>query len=242
MADDHYKNISLIYNDLVRHVDYNGWANYLLKLVAHFEIKTGRILEVASGTGKLFPRLKFGPGRGIMSDLSLNMLDQAASNYPRVCCDMTLIPFKGCFDLVISCFDSVNHLSDGEKLDSHFREVSRVLASGGYFLFDIVTERNSKAYLSTYSKKRKTGNTSYRQASEYDGVTRTHYNKFIISEYGKESRTEENREYIYGEEELEAILRDGGLEVVAKFEAFTFDPVDDDSYRIQFIIRKRNDP
>ncbi len=242
MADDSYRNISLIYNDLVRHVDYNGWARYLLELIDNYRVRTDRVLEVASGTGKLFPRLRIDPGKGIMSDLSLNMLDQAPSNYPKVCFDMTIIPFKGCFDLVISCFDSVNHLSDSEKVLSHFGEVSRILTPGGYFFFDIVTERNSKAYLSTYSKKRKTGTISYRQASEYDGFTRTHYNKFIIAENGKESITDENREYIYEEEELEDIVRTSGLEVVGKFDSFTFDPVDDDSYRIQYITRKRNDP
>lgn len=242
MAGDNYSRLSLIYNDLVRHVDYHGWAVYILKLIEKFDVRTGRVLELASGTGKLFPKLGFVNGRGIMSDLSFNMLDQASSKYPKVCCDMTRIPFKTGFDLVFSCFDSVNHLSDTDQLAVHFQEVTRVLTPGGWFFFDMVTERNSRAYLSTYSKKRKAGTLSYSQASQYDENSKIHYNKFKITESGKEPVVEENREYIYNDEEMDHILRNSGLEIVAKFDSFTFDPVEDDSYRIQYITRKRNDP
>lgn len=241
MANDSYKTISLIYNDLVRHVDYPGWARYIIRLTRHFKINTGTVLELASGTGKLFPHLKISPGNGILTDVSYSMLDQASSAYPKVCCDMTELPFKGGFDLIISCFDSVNHLSGVARLAANFKEVSRVLNSGGYFLFDIVTEENSRAYLSTYSKTRTSGKLKYSQASAYDEVTRTHLNKFLIKEGGKPATSEENREYIYTEEEIEMILSASDLEVVAKFESFSFEPVDEKTLRIQYITRKKND-
>lgn len=240
MENDSYKKISLIYNDLVRHVDYTGWARYILKLIKLYKIRTGRVLELASGTGRLFPHLKIAPANSILTDISYNMLDQASSKYPKVCCNMTGLPFKGNFDLIISCFDSVNHLSDMTRLAANFNEVSRVLDAGGYFLFDIVTEENSKAYLSSYSKTRSSGNLKYSQASAYDESTRTHFNKFMITEAGNPATSEENREYIYTEEEIEMILFSSGLEVVAKYDSFNFDPVTEKSFRIQYITRKKN--
>lgn len=240
MANDSYKKISLIYNDLVRHVDYAGWGWYIVRLIRKFKINTGRVLELATGTGKLFPHLKISPANGILTDISYSMLDQASSVYPKVCCDMTELPFKGEFDLIISCFDSVNHLSGLKKLAANFKEVTRLLNKGGYFLFDIVTEENSKAYLSSYSKTRTSGNLKYSQASEYDELSRTHFNKFLITEAGAPATSEENREYIYTEEEIEITLNTSGLEVVAKFDSFSFEAVDEKSFRIQYITRKKN--
>lgn len=240
MGNDSYKKISLIYNDLVRHVDYTGWARYIVKLIKLYKIKTARVLELASGTGRLFPHLKISPPNGILTDISFNMLDQASSAYPKVCCDMTELPFKGDFDLIISCFDSVNHLPDLTKLGANFREVSRVLSTGGYFLFDIVTEENSKAYLSTYSKTRSSGNLKYSQASAYDESTRIHFNRFMITEAGNPATSEENREYIYTEDEIEMTLSSSGLEVVAKYDSFSYDAVTESTYRIQYITRKKN--
>lgn len=241
MGSDSYSNISLIYNDLVRHVNYRAWADYLDELIEIYNIKTDYVLELASGTGKMMPGMHLDSKLKIMSDISYPMINQAPANMVKICLDMMNIPFKQRFNIVISCFDSVNHLSSRAALSSHFSEANRVLLPGGYFLFDIVTEQNSYAYVGSYSKKRKQGNLIYQQASNYDPLKRVHKNSFIINLPDSTKIVENHFEYIYQTEIIDQVLKESNFELVDKFEAFTRKKVKPDTFRIQYVARRKND-
>lgn len=241
MGSDSYSNISTIYNDLVRHVNYSGWADYLNELIAKYQIKTDFVLELASGTGRMLPAMKLSSKLTILSYKSFRMIDQAPADAVKMCLDMTEIPFKQKFDLVISCFDSVNHLSTRESLIKFFNEVKRVLVSGGYLLFDIVTEQNSYAYVGSYSKKRKQGNLIYQQASNYDPVRKIHKNSFVINLPDNTKIEEDNYEYIYSTEMIDELLKECKFTIMKKFEAFTLKGVSQKTFRIQYVTRSMDD-
>jgi len=237
MPGNTYSKISLIYDDLVRHVNYSGWAEYLQNIIDEYNISHDVVLELASGTGKLFSKLNIVTRLKILSDISIEMLTHIDKSNSRVCFDMTLIPFKRECDLVISSFDSVNHLESESHLNSLFAEVNRTLKPGGYFLFDVVTEHNSFSYLDSYSKKRKTGDLKYQQSSEYDAIKKRHRNRFLITFPSGEVVEEDHFEYIFPQETIIALCESNNFKVVGTFEAFTGKKVTENTLRIQYIIR-----
>ncbi|MBK6682644.1 MAG: class I SAM-dependent methyltransferase [Ignavibacteriales bacterium] len=237
MPGNTYSKISLIYDDLVRHVNYSGWAEYLQNIIDEYNISHDVVLELASGTGKLFSKLNIVTRLKILSDISIEMLTHIDKSNSRVCFDMTLIPFKRECDLVISSFDSVNHLESESRLNSLFAEVNRILKPGGYFLFDVVTEHNSFSYLDSYSKKRKTGDMKYQQSSEYDAIKKRHRNRFLITFPSGEVVEEDHFEYIFPQETIIALCESNNFKVVGTFEAFTGKKVTENTLRIQYIIR-----
>jgi SAM-dependent methyltransferase len=237
MPGNTYSKISLIYDDLVRHVNYSGWAEYLQNIIDEYNISHDVVLELASGTGKLFSKLNIVTRLKILSDISIEMLTHIDKSNSRVCFDMTLIPFKRECDLVISSFDSVNHLESESHLNSLFAEVNRTLKPGGYFLFDVVTEHNSFSYLDSYSKKRKTGDMKYQQSSEYDAIKKRHRNRFLITFPSGEVVEEDHFEYIFPQETIIALCESNNFKVVGTFEAFTGKKVTENTLRIQYIIR-----
>jgi SAM-dependent methyltransferase len=227
----------MIYDDLVRHVNYTGWAEYIQTLIEDYNIQHDYVLELASGTGKLFSKLSIETKRKILSDLSIEMLNHCSKSNDRVCFDMTMIPFKRTFDLVISSFDSVNHLESESKLNLLFVEVNRILKPGGYFLFDVVTEQNSFVYVDSYSKKRKTGDLKYQQASLYDPIKKRHRNRFLITLPSGETIEEDHFEYIFSQDTIIQKCEGNDFKIVGRFEAFTGKKVNDKTLRIQYIIR-----
>jgi ubiquinone/menaquinone biosynthesis C-methylase UbiE len=239
MSKQPYSQIAQIYNDLVRHVNYEGWADYIEEIIEEYNIDDNSILELASGTGNLFINMRIPGSKIILSDISFPMLNLAPISTSKVCFDMTKIPFKKSFNLIIASFDSVNHLESVEKLNSLFSEVYRALLPNSYFLFDVVTEHNSLAYLKGFSKKRKIDNLHYRQASEYDPNTKRHKNSFIINFPDGSKIIQDHFEYIFDLKTIDLLCTSNNFTIVDKFEAFTFNSVGEDTLRVQYIIRSK---
>jgi SAM-dependent methyltransferase len=144
---------SKIYSQLAPHYDALGWADFTDALWPHilrfFEMSGGqpsRFLDIACGTGLLAVRLA---GLGIEVtgiDICQEMIDRAlAKTYrPRVTFitgDMThfrmdaVYPVTGCF------YDSLNHLTNKRQFNAAIRCAHKHTCPGGYFLFDLLTER-----------------------------------------------------------------------------------------------------
>ena len=117
----------------------HGWFfNELLEMPATLEllgnVKGKNVLDFGCGTG-IYAKLLTKKGAKLKGfDLSKEMLSIAKRENPGL--DLKLgsgykIPFKQKFDIVYSAL-VVHHLKDWDKM---FKEVSRVLKKGGYFIF-----------------------------------------------------------------------------------------------------------
>ena len=128
-----------------------GWNYYpeifgqqLLKWLEQQEISVKTSMDLACGTGILCEILH---NRGIEAagmDFSSGMIDIARQRNPEIPYDVadmiTYRPEKQ-FDLVTCTGDAVNHISDLADVERIFRNVYAYLAPGGYFVFDILNER-----------------------------------------------------------------------------------------------------
>ncbi len=114
-----------------------------------------RILDLCCGTGQIAARLAQLGYEVTGLDGSAAMLDLARFNSPdgqfiEADARSFVLPEKVApFDLVISTFDSLNHMLTLEDLDLVFQNVQRSLVPGGLFLFDLNVEEENEIAGST---------------------------------------------------------------------------------------------
>ena len=237
-----YDLVSLIYEELMRDVNYNKWSKYLLDVISEYlDNKDPSVLELASGNCKIARHISKKYHNIIASDLSLPMLQNGKKNFiTKVCCDMTSLPFNNKFDLIYSTFDSVNYLFSKRKLLTLFLEVKKILSASGIFTFDVSLEKNSLEFEGSYSVEGKINGYSFTRKSKYNPISRIHKNIFSITdEYGNVKK-EIHKQKIYKFETYFDIIAKAGMYVVECLDAFTFNNGNQHSERVQFIIKINN--
>jgi SAM-dependent methyltransferase len=118
-------------------------AAFIRNLIRRHKPEAKTLLELACGTGAVLERLsEYYQVAGL--DISIEMLSVARKKLPGaplVQADMVTFELGQKFDVIISVFDSINHILNFADWGRVFRRVARHLAPGGLFLFDINTER-----------------------------------------------------------------------------------------------------
>ena len=149
-----YQAFAELYDELMNDVDYEGWADYYVRLLSIYGVRNGKICECACGTGSLtIPLFKRGfQMTGV--DVSQDMLWQAAQKtrkqgiaIPYVRQDMRALNLHRPMDAVLATCDGVNYLLTEEDLLSFFRAAYRAVRPGGAFLFDVSTPHKLKDIL-----------------------------------------------------------------------------------------------
>lgn len=232
-----YDQVASIYPYLMRSIRYDIWADYLYNIVKSYAGEKDLVLELGAGNGRLANFFKVYFPFIIISDISLSMLCQTDSiGLPKVCCDMTAIPFKRKFDLIYSSFDSVNYLTSKKKLLSLFKGIKTVLKEGGVFTFDVTLEPNSLKHM---KEPFRTGNYKgirFTQTSRYDPKSRIHKNLFRINK-NDQIFMETHRQKIYPFNEYFRLLDKAGLHVLECFDSFSFKDGNAGCERVQFLVR-----
>lgn len=147
-----YKEFSKVYDEFMEYADYDMWYELIKHLIGEKYKENLKVLDLGCGTGEILLR-------GIEEldidgvDLSLDMLERAAEKlnikvssmkeekrkevrlYNQ---DMTSLSLDRKYDVVVSLFDTVNHLTTIEGLDDLFMGVSNHLEEEGLFIFDVV--------------------------------------------------------------------------------------------------------
>lgn len=128
-----------------------GWNYYpeifgeqLIKWMNQQSFQPKSAMDLACGTGILCRILK---DRGIEAagmDLSAGMIAiarQANPDIPFEIADMTTFCPENQYDLVTCTGDAVNHIGKLEDVEKIFRNVYAYTAPGGWFVFDLLNER-----------------------------------------------------------------------------------------------------
>ena len=128
-----------------------GWNYYpeifgeqLLEWLKRNDLKPRTSLDLACGTGILCEILH---KQGIEvwgMDYSSGMIDIARQGSPGIhydVADMVLYRPDRQFDLVTCTGDAVNHIAELSDVEKIFKNVHAYLAPGGYFVFDLLNER-----------------------------------------------------------------------------------------------------
>ena len=139
-----YEGLAKIYDFMMSGVDYEGWADYILKAAGRFGDHPHTVLDLACGTGSTtLPLAK----RGLKAtglDLSGAMLKIAAEKAAKADLDvdfkeanMLNLDFEQPFDLIVSFQDGINYLTGEEDFERLAAAVDGCLVPGGLFMFDL---------------------------------------------------------------------------------------------------------
>jgi len=240
VTNKQYKYVAKIYNYLMRSVDYDHWAQYILSIYDLLEIDGENILELAAGNMKLAEKIALRFPQIIVTDVSPEMLKLNNNKLNKICCDMEKLPFKIKFDFIFSTFDSLNYLNTEIKLKNFFMEIASVMTPESFFTFDVSLEKNSLKHEKRLNRKGKFGNIKYIQKSNYDKETQIHWNRFKLKLEDGTIVEEVHKQKIYDFDFYFEVIEDADLYVSHCFETFTYEDADNNSERAQFIIKKKS--
>jgi SAM-dependent methyltransferase len=116
-------------------------VSQILHYIEEFRPDAHRVLELGCGTGAILAGL--GSGFTLTGlDISPEMLNYARRRCPRahlVEGDITSFDLGTKFDVVVSVYDTINHVTELTGWTNVFESVARHLDAGGLFIFDLNT-------------------------------------------------------------------------------------------------------
>lgn len=238
------------YDQLTQNINYNNRAIYFDKLIQKFSPNVELVLDLACGTGSLSIALKKLGYDIIGIDNSADMLSVATEKKHEqdldilfLKQDMTKLDLYGTVDVTICALDSMNHITEYDKLNTVFSKVSLFSNPKALFIFDLNTVYKHREILANHT-----------YVYDLDEVYLTWQNTFeesklmveltldFFEKVGKhyERTTEVFSEKAYECKEIEQLCKDNGFTILAVFEGDTFEPLKEDSHRAVYVVQKSN--
>lgn len=245
MDHSQFTEIAPYYDELMAGVPYRIWVEYLLDLLDRVEFKPRTILDVACGTGNVSELLADRGYEVVGVDISPGMIEVARTKGSRVeyhVSDMAELDLGRKFDLAISLFDSLNYVTDPNRLARAIKRVGEHLVVGGYFIFDVNTIYALAHHFFDQANLASDRYPHYIWSSEYDHATRicTIKMTFEVLENGRSRQfVETHYQRGYTLEELSRMLLDAGFDVVDVFHAYRFRKPTRRTDRVFYVARKQ---
>lgn len=133
-----------VYNEFGWNYFPEVFGEQLLAWLSKHRIPVKTSLDLACGTGILCDILQKNGIEASGMDLSEGMIAIARENNPHVAYEVadmiTYRPGKT-FDLVTCTGDALNHIIDLSDVEQILKNVRGYLSDGGYFIFDVLTEK-----------------------------------------------------------------------------------------------------
>lgn len=253
-----YLNFAEFYDALTENVQYPARAkriDYLVQKYLQTDTEGNLLLDLACGSGSLSEELAKLNYDVIGVDNSPAMLNQAMlkklkSNLPiqYLCQDMKELDMFGTIDITVCMLDSLNHLENLEEVKQVFQKVSLFAQPGGLFIFDMNTLYKHHEILQNKIFLYDTEQVFCTWENRLKGDTVEMQLTFFAHEEETDSyyRTDEFiTETAYPAEQIEQLLKESGLELIAEFDADAdlqnpenVKPVSDTTQRILFVAQK----
>lgn len=244
-----YERFATIYDRVMRGVDYDTWAEYLLNLAVKFGFDYSRLCDLACGTGSLALVLAEKGCHVLGVDRSVPMLEQARIK-SKACSegalrwmegDLTGFELGESFSLITCLYDSLNYLLSEEAVEACLKHVFRHLHPGGGFVFDVTTEYNIIANFADYTFAENLEDSSYIWENKYD-IAQKIISSDVTLFYRDGDRffkeVETHRQKIYPTPRIDSMARAAGFDVLAAYDGFTFNPPGPKAERVHFVCRK----
>lgn len=242
-----YSQLAYIYDYVMRHVSYHEWATYLSQLFSKADINVKDVLDISCGTGNLVLKLS-GLGFNVAGfDESSDMVKVAkakirAKNLQTRLWRGSMQQFwvARIFHAVICTYDSLNYCLNIESFKSVFKHVAQALCSGGLFIFDLSTTRNSRKYFQDYYDKDKTDDFEYIRRSYYLIDKKTQVNEFHISWKSDQATAfkEIHQQRIYKINEIKDIIPSISFQLIGVYDGFSMRPGTEKSDRVHFVVKR----
>lgn len=259
-----YTSFAQVYDLFMDNVPYEEWCEYLKEQLSSYGIEDGLILDLGCGTGKMTRRMADFGYDMIGVDNSMEMLEIARefdaseiaysedidledekAGKRRILYlmqDMREFELYGTVRAVYSACDSLNYILEEEDLLTVFRLVNNYLDPKGIFIFDMNTSYKYEELLgeNTFAESRDASSFIWdnyydeeEQINEYDLTL------FIQEEDGRFQRFQEQHyQKCYSLDTVKELLAKAGMEFVAVYDAYTKNPLTEDSDRMTIVARE----
>ena len=235
-----YTHLAAIYDDVMNHVDYEKWSDFIVMLFQKFGSSICRVVDGGCGTGSLLNALIH---RGIQVagfDRSFEMVQLARRKVqvPLWGDDVETFSSSIKWDAVLCLYDTIQYLTV-EEMQRLFYLVNEVLKPGGLFVFDAVTEFHVLKHWANYTEKMESHGLDVIRKCWYVKNRRSQHTEFeIFDDEQKSIFREYHVQYIYPLEMYIKVSGESGLKFVGQFQDFTLNPGNEKSDRIHFIYKR----
>ncbi|MEA4972300.1 MAG: class I SAM-dependent methyltransferase [Candidatus Metalachnospira sp.] len=244
-----YESFASVYDLFMSDVDYDEWVEYIGKLWKKFNIKPELVCDLGCGTGNISLRLSKKGYDVIGIDISEDMLSKARQKAVNenldvlfLLQDMREFELYGTVNCIVCLCDSLNYITCEEDVLTVFRLVNNYLHPNGLFIFDLNTEYKFKNIYGDNTFSEITDDAAYIWENYYDEdeqINEYYLNFFVKNCKGSYDRTdEEHYERAYSLDTIKSLIEQSGLKFEAAYDAFTFEPVKNDSERIYVVARE----
>ena len=235
-----YHAMAAIYDQIMDHVDYRMWANYISSLFRQFGNHVTHIVEGGCGTGRFAAEMVQLGYHIVGFDLSLPMIREAgkATDIPLWQGDLRYHGLSGKWDTFLCLYDTIQYLSLGE-INKLLINVHQILSRDGLFIFDVVTESSVKKYWYNFTEKCPSKSGESIRRSWYDRKKRCLNTEFdIYFRKDKKKYHESHCQYVYSVNEIKEVVRSSGFKLLGWFHDFTLQQGNSKSDRVHFVLQQ----
>ena len=249
-----YSEFAQVYDLFMDNIPYDEWCEYLVKLLKQYDVNDGLVLELGCGTGNISEALRKKGYDMIGIDNSAEMLsvaieksmdveDETLPQALYLCQDMREFELYGTVKAIVSICDSMNYITEPEDLLEVFRLANNYLDPEGVLIFDLNTCYKYENLLGEQTIAETREDHCFIWDNFYDKDSRLNeyvLNLFIQGDDGRYDRHEEiHYQRAYDLEQVRQLIEEAGLKWEGAYDAFTMEPVRDDSERIYIIAREQ---
>lgn len=221
-------------------VPYRMWVSYLLLLLSQQDVHPQKILDVCCGTGSVCELLDDEGFQMTGFDLSLPMVlrarEKARHSLKKIryeAMDAASFELGDTFDAAFSFFDSLNYITDPDRLNCAIVQVAKHLQPGGSFIFDLNTAYAFEAKLFDQKSKGAKARVKYDWVGDYDPKSR------IIKVdmkfwWNGAAYHELHEQRAHTDAEIRSILTGAGFTEIRIYDSYTLDPPREKSDRVHY--------
>lgn len=243
-----YEALAFSYDSLTQDIPYEEMLTYMETLLQRHHLKPETVLDLACGTGSMSVLLAKRGYQVLGADLSEDMLAMAwekaselEENLPFFICqpmEELQLPYE--VDWVVCCLDSLNYVTEPDKVQQALGRIYDALAPGGALIFDI----NSPEKLMGLDGQiflDENDDTYCVWRAEFDREENIcYYGMDLFQREGElwQRSFEEHREYAYSVEQLTGYLSQAGFSIVEVYGERSLEAPKKGEQRIYFYAQK----
>lgn len=252
-----YTSFAVVYDTFMDNVPYEEWGEYLHGLLLEYGVEDGLVLDLGCGTGTMTEILASKGYDMTGVDFSEEMLDIAMQKRTKsghdilyLMQDMREFELYGTVRAIVSVCDSMNYLTEDGDLEQVFRLANNYLDPSGVFIFDMNTEYKYREMLGDQTIAEERENCSFIWDNYYyeeEKINEYQLSLFVEDPVLSEKTGQDicrkfqemHYQRAYSLAEVKAALEVSGMEFIAAYDAFTRNPVHQESERMYIIAREQ---